>query len=88
MVADHAMQEAIAEKTIFHADTSEYTPEQKKIIERFRHEMAAAGALLPTWWTSSSSHEIAKAGVDAVRKELHQSLSQDPSLRKFIETDD
>jgi hypothetical protein len=43
-----------------------YTAEQLRLIEQFRADMAAAGGLLPSYWTIASSQEIAQAGTDAV----------------------
>jgi len=44
-----------------------YTERQQAIIERFRKEMVEAGGLLPSWWRHASAHEIAQAGIRAVR---------------------
>jgi hypothetical protein len=44
----------------------EYTPEQQEIIKRFHREMLQAGAFAPTW-LYPGAHEIAQAGIDAVR---------------------
>ena len=61
-----AMQaEAVAKPS---GGISRYTKRQQEIIERFRAEMAAAGGLLPTTWQHSSAHQIAQAGIDAVRR--------------------
>lgn len=69
MLAEHAMQEAITSRAISQPSSPVgYTTEQQQIIEQFRKDMAATGALAPTWWTSSSPMEIARAGVDAVIK--------------------
>ena len=70
-VAQVAMERAMAEAAMSGpGNGNTYTPQQRQIIERFRQEMAAAGALMPTWWHSSSAREIAQAGIDAVRR-LH-----------------
>jgi hypothetical protein len=45
-----------------------YTKRQLAIIERFRAEMAATGAFLPTHWMQASARDIAEAGADAVSK--------------------
>lgn len=67
MVAEHAMQEAMAQKaTATPCDSLVYTEEQKQILEKFRKDMAAAGGLIPPYWTHGTPAEIAKAGVDAV----------------------
>lgn len=67
MVAEHAMQQAIADHAIARPKPQSYTPEQQWLIEQFRRDMAAAGALVPDWWTHASAAEIAQAGVEAVR---------------------
>jgi hypothetical protein len=46
------------------------TAEQLAIIDRYRAEMAAAGALLPRFWVHASASEIAQAGIDAVRERM------------------
>jgi hypothetical protein len=43
-----------------------YTPEQLQLIEQFRSDMAATGALVPTYWTIPGPHEIVQAGINAV----------------------
>jgi hypothetical protein len=63
---ENAMQDAAIGKPS--ESLTMYTPKQRKIIERFRAEMAAAGGLLPTAWVLGGVHEIAQAGVDACRK--------------------
>jgi hypothetical protein len=62
---ESAMQAAAVGRPL---GTSMYTKRQQEIIERFRQEMAAAGGLLPSMWQQSSVHEIAQAGIDAVRR--------------------
>jgi hypothetical protein len=44
-----------------------WTPEQQEIIKRFHEEMSQTGAFAPTW-LYPGAHEIAQAGIDAVRK--------------------
>lgn len=44
-----------------------YTKRQLAIIDRFRADMAAAGALVPTHWQHASARDIAEAGIKAVR---------------------
>jgi len=62
---ESAMQAAAVSRPL---GASMYTKRQQEIIQRFRAEMAAAGGLLPTMWQQSSVHEIAQAGIDAVRR--------------------
>lgn len=66
-IAQYAMEQAIAEKAKAAPQRSNtYTPEQKRIIEKFRNDMAEAGALVPDYWTGNSAYEIARAGIEAV----------------------
>lgn len=68
-VAQLEMEQAMAEAASSSpSNGNTYTSQQQRIIERFRRDMAAAGALVPTWWNSSSAREIAQAGIDAVRR--------------------
>lgn len=68
-IAREAMESAIDEaaKSKPKPPLVPYTKRQLAIIEKFRSDMAAAGAMVPHWWTTSSSRDIALAGVDAVR---------------------
>lgn len=67
-IARVAMEEAIREAAKSKPETSmAYTPQQQEIIQRFRHEMAAAGGLLPIYWRNSTAFEIVAAGVAAVQ---------------------
>ena len=67
-IAQVAMEQAMQEAAISKPDSTVfYTPQQQEIIERFRHEMAATGGLLPVFWRNSSAAEIAAAGIAAVR---------------------
>lgn len=43
-----------------------YTKQQLQIINRFRDEMVAAGAMLPEWWSVSSAPAIADAAIKAI----------------------
>jgi len=69
-LAQHAMEEAIRQRAIARpsADVTPYTRKQLQIIERFRQDMAAAGAMTPTMWQHETAREIAQAGIDAVRR--------------------
>jgi len=66
----YVMEQAILEKAKYSPSkgTQFYTEEQQNIIKKFRDDMAATGALVPDYWTSSSAYEIALAGIDALRK--------------------
>lgn len=44
-----------------------YTKKQQAILDRFRKEMADAGAHLPMWWRYASDYEISQAAIEAVR---------------------
>ena len=45
-----------------------YTKTQLQIINRFRDEMVATGAMLPEWWTVSSAASIADAAIKAIEE--------------------
>lgn len=66
-IARKAMEDAMnaAASSKPSAETA-YTKEQLAIIKRFRRDMAAAGALTPSYWAESSATEIAQAGINAV----------------------
>ena len=67
-IARVAMEEAIREAAKFNPkEAMPLTPQQQEIIQRFRDEMAAAGGLLPIYWTNGTAAEIAAAGVAAVQ---------------------
>jgi len=65
-----AMEEAMREraKAVPQPSETPNTAEQRRLIEQFRQDMAATGALVPSYWTHASAREIAQAGIDAVRK--------------------
>lgn len=68
-IAQEAMESAMnAAAVATPSTTTRYTHKQQEIIKRFRAEMAAAGGFLPDYWTHTSANDIAKAGIDAVRK--------------------
>jgi hypothetical protein len=68
-IAQVAMEEAIyREAAKINPEAAwAWTPQQQEIIQRFRHDMAAAGGLLPTYWRKGTAAEIAAAGVAAVQ---------------------
>ena len=71
--AQNAMEEAMAVAAVAKPQLAMgqlLTPEQLAIVDRYRAEMAAAGAHLPSWWVGTSAAMIAKAGIDAVREKL------------------
>jgi hypothetical protein len=68
MIAHKAMEQAIRDATPASPHIPvPYTKKQLAIIKRYRKEMVEAGGLLPDWWQHTSSWDIAKAGIDAVR---------------------
>ncbi len=70
MIAREALEKAICDAVIAKPSlptTRPYTPKQKRIIEQFRQDMAAAGGLVPNWWTAKSAYEIATAVIETVR---------------------
>ena len=73
-IARHAMEEEIHKMRVAqpHDQPKENTEEQTKIIEKFRADMAATGALVPDYWTYNTPHEIALAGIEAVLKAHEQ----------------
>jgi len=72
-IAAHAMVEAMTAKAKAEPQPGgvPYTPEQLQLIEQFRSDMVATGALVPTYWTIPGPHEIAQAGIDAVLRLPH-----------------
>lgn len=66
-IAQTAMEEAIQEKCKYKPEQVKWTKKQKDIMADFQHQMFQSGGSMPTWWTSASGHEIAQAGIDAVR---------------------
>ena len=71
--AQHAMEKAMAAAAVAKPQLAmgeQLTAEQLAIIDRYRAEMAAAGALLPRFWVHASASEIAQAGIDAVRERM------------------
>jgi hypothetical protein len=68
MIAHKAMEQAIRDATppSPHIPTY-YTKKQRAIIERYRVEMLQTGGMLPDWWQHTTTWDIAKAGIDAVR---------------------
>ena len=69
MIAKKAMQEAIQNKTEFKPDMRgiHWTKKQAAVLIEFRKKMREVGGTLPTWWSSSSSHELADAAINAVK---------------------
>jgi hypothetical protein len=69
MIAQNSICEAIHEKSKYDCDKKSipYTKKQLAIIKEFREKMIEAGGLMPMWWTSKASYEIAEAAIDAVR---------------------
>jgi hypothetical protein len=69
-IAAAAMEQAIHDRAMYAPDlgNTPYTAEQRRLIEQFRQDMAATGALIPSYWTSGTACAIARAGIDAVRR--------------------
>lgn len=69
LIAGKAMEDAIIEASIAqpHAAARPYTKRQQALVEKFRADMAAAGAMVPQWWEHKPAHQIVQAGIDAVR---------------------
>ena len=65
-----AIEKAITEKSAYSANESiKYTPEQQKVFEQAKKMMVESGLLMPAWWRSTSSSEIANAALDALQKD-------------------
>ena len=45
-----------------------FSKEEKKLIEKFRKDMAAIGSLIPTFWESTSADELVDAAIDAMMR--------------------
>ena len=69
MVAKKAMQDAIKAKSEYKPDARslQLTKKQAAILTEYRAKMREAGGNMPTWWSPSSSYELASAAIDAVR---------------------
>jgi hypothetical protein len=70
MVAQKAIEDVIRDKSEYKPDPAhikKFTKKQADIVIDFRKAMREVGGNMPTWWTQSSSHEISKAAIDAVR---------------------
>jgi hypothetical protein len=66
-IAQVAMENAIREKAKAAPSTDRlYTLAQQALIKKFRDDMAATGALVPSYWTHGTASEIANAGIEAV----------------------
>lgn len=69
MIAKKAMREAIQEKSEYRPDTrgTALTKKQAAILLEYRQKMRDAGGNMPSWWSSSSSSELADAAINAVK---------------------
>lgn len=69
-VAQWEMEQAILERAKSKPQSAPvpWTEEQLKLIEQFRNDMAATGALIPGYWMDSTAYEIAQAGIKAVEE--------------------
>jgi hypothetical protein len=73
MLAKQAMVDAILKASRATLDIDNGRPfrdtaKQKRIIKRFRAEMAAAGGMLPVWWVHTSAEDVANAAIKAVEE--------------------
>ena len=66
------MEEALIDraKAVPSKGSVPWTQEQKDLIQKFRDDMAATGALMPDYWTHETAYEIVQAGIDALKKSL------------------
>ena len=63
-----AMEHAIRDASIARPESHKpLTKAQREIVERFRADMAAAGALVPSWWQHADPYQIAEAAIEAVQ---------------------
>lgn len=69
-VARQAIEDEIVKAAVAtpHTATIPYTRKQLAIIERYRAEMAATGAMLPQWWTHTSARDLSWVAVRAVQE--------------------
>ena len=68
LLARAAMEHAIRDASIARPEgTTPLTDAQRAIVERFRSDMAAAGALPPNWWQHATPLQIAEAAIKAVQ---------------------
>ena len=69
-IAAAAMEQAMRQRAVAlpQLGNKPYTAKQGRLIEQFRQDMAATGALVPAYWTHVSAREIGQAGIDAVRE--------------------
>lgn len=65
MIAKKGMEAAISEASKMRPANGKYSKKQMAIIEKFKVDM---GGMFPSWWKESSAHEIAMAGIEAVRE--------------------
>jgi len=72
MKAHFVMEEALIERAMAVPSKGSvpWTQEQKDLIQKFRDDMAATGALAPDYWTHGTAYEIVQAGIDALKKSL------------------
>lgn len=75
MLAEQAMlkkiEEAVACVPSGH-QPKQYTKKQLDLLEKFRHDMRAAGGFVPDWWQYCSASDLVKAGIDAMLE--HEAL--------------
>lgn len=65
LMAKNAMEKAISEAAKMQPSggLKQYTAKQRKLIEQFAADM---GGMMPLYWESQTSYQIAQAGIDAV----------------------
>ena len=71
MIAKQGMVDAILKASAATLDVQNgrpFTQKQKRIIKRFRADMAAAGGILPVWLAHTSAEDVAKAAIKAVEE--------------------
>lgn len=69
MLAEQAMLKKIEEAAACVPSghqPKQYTKRQLDLLEKFRHDMKAAGGFVPDWWQYCSANDLVKAGIDAM----------------------
>lgn len=69
MLAEQAMLKKIEEAVACvpsGKQPKQYTKKQLDLLEKFRHDMRAAGRFVPDWWQHCSASDLVKAAMQAM----------------------
>lgn len=69
MLAEQAMLKKIEEAVACvpsGKQPKQYTKKQLDLLEKFRHDMRAAGGFVPDWWQYCSASDLVKAAMQAM----------------------